>query len=72
MSKLSLAFLKTYPHLEGELVVDGRHLGGHVDGGGRVDDEVFDRLVPVSLSARHQIEDELKVNMKNSEKSRIQ
>ena len=63
MSKLALAFFKTCPHLEGELVVDGGHLGGHVDRGGRVDDEVFDRLVSVSLSAGHQIEDELKVNM---------
>ena len=59
MSKLSLAFFKTCPHLEGELVVDGRHLGGHVDRSGGVDDEVLDRLVPVPLPTRHQIEDEL-------------
>ena len=53
-------------YLEGEFIVNGGHLGGHVNGGRRVYNEVFDRLVPVSLSARHQIEDELKVNMKNS------
>ena len=47
------------PYLEGQLVVDGGHLGGHVNGGGRVDDEILDWLVPVPLPARHQIEDEL-------------
>ena len=57
MSKSS--FLKICPNLEGQLVVDGGHLGGHVDRSGGVDDEVLDRLVPVSLPARHQIEDEL-------------
>ena len=57
MSKSS--FLKICPNLEGQLVVDGGHLGGHVDRSGGVHDEVLDRLVPVSLPARHQIEDEL-------------
>ena len=57
MSKSS--FFKICPNLEGQLVVDGGHLGGHVDRSGGVDDEVLDRLVPVSLPARHQIEDEL-------------
>ena len=57
MSKSS--FLKICPNLEGQLVVDGGHLGSHVDRSGGVHDEVLDRLVPVSLPARHQIEDEL-------------
>ena len=57
MSKSS--FLKICSYLEGQLVVDGGHLGGHVDRSGGVDDEVLDRLVPVPLAARHQIEDEL-------------
>ena len=47
-------------YLEGELSVDGGHLGGHVHGGGRVHDEVLDRLVRVPLPAGHQVEDELK------------
>ena len=57
MSKSS--FFKICPNLEGQLVVDGGHLGGHVDRSGGVHDEVLDRLVPVSLPARHQIENEL-------------
>ena len=50
---------KISPNLEGQFVVDGGHLGGHVNGSGRVDDKVLDWLVPVSLPAGHQIEDEL-------------
>ena len=47
-------------HLEGQLVVYGRHLGGHVHGRGRVHDEILDGLVRVPLPTGHQVEDELK------------
>ena len=60
MSKLS--FFKICPNLEGQLVVDGGHLCGHVNRSGGVDDEVLNRLVPVPLAARHQIEDELETD----------
>ena len=63
MSKLS--FFKICPNLEGQLVVDGGHLGGHVDRSGGVHDEVLYRLVSVSLPARHQIEDELEIKEHN-------
>ena len=50
-------------YLEGEFIVNGGHLGGHVNGGRRVYNEVFDRLVPVALSASHQVEDELEKDL---------
>ena len=53
------------PYLEGQLVVDGGHLGGHVHGRGRVNDKVLNCLVPVTLPARHQIEDELEIKEHN-------
>lgn len=53
------------PYLEGQLVVDGGHLGGHVNGRGGVDDEVLDWLIPVTLPACHQIEDELEIKEHN-------
>ena len=63
MSKSS--FFKICPNLEGQLVVDGGHLGGQVDGGGGVGNKVLDGLVGRPLPARHQVEDELKNYTKN-------
>ena len=46
-------------YLEGELSVDGGHLGGHVHRGRGVRDEVLYGLVSVPLPTGHQVEYEL-------------
>ena len=53
-------FISIDSNLEGQLGVDGAHLGRHVHRGRGVHDEVLDRLVSIPLPTGHQVEDELR------------